>query len=77
MSKVRGGTQDLSLYFTTYVDDSIVATGSEEEACRADQIVGSIWKYLGLQDAPWKRRISRKYGNPWRGKKVHIIYGSI
>ena len=35
--------------------------------------VGSIWKYLGFQDAPQNNSIARKYIGTRRGTKVHII----
>ena len=73
MSKFRGGTRDLVIDFTTYVDNPRVAAGSEEEAWRAARIVASIWKYLGLQDDSGKRRMSGQDEVPWRGMKVHII----
>ena len=56
--------QDLEIYFTAYVYDSIVAEGSAEEAWRQSQRVGSIWKYLGLKYPPWKRSMVGKYGVP-------------
>ena len=77
MSKFRGGTRDLVIDFTTYVDNPRVAAGSEEEAWRASWIVGYICKYLGLKDAPRKRRMAGKYRGTWRGNKFHIIDGSI
>ena len=77
MSKLWGGVQELGADFTTYVDYSIVSAGPEKEPWREAQRVGSIWQYLGLQDAPRKRKMYRKGGGPWRGTKVHIIYGSI
>ena len=77
VSNVLVGTQYLATNFTTYVDDSIVATGSVEEECRVSQIVGFIWKYLYLQDSPHKRRTEGQDRDPWRGTKVHIIDGSI
>ena len=57
MSKVRGSTQELAVDFTTYVDDSKVVAGSAKEAWRASRRVGSIWKKLVLQDAPWNNRM--------------------
>ena len=54
-----------------------MAAGSAKEAWRSSQRVEYIWQYLGLQDAPRKRRTEGKYGSPWRGTKVHIIYGYI
>ena len=42
-SKVRGVDQYLDAYFTTYADDSRVATGSSEEVWRTSWRVGSIW----------------------------------
>ena len=77
ISKFRGRTQELATDFTTYVYDSIVAAGSEKVAWSSARIVGSIWKYLGLHDAPRKRRIDGQDVGPWRGRKVHIIHGSI
>ena len=59
------------------MDDYRVVTGSEEETRREAGIVGYFWKYLGLQDAPRNRRMTRKYGGLWRSKKVQIVYGSI
>ena len=55
------------------MDDSWVAAGSEEEAWRATQRVGYIWKYIGLQYVSRKRRIKWQDGSPWRCTKVHII----
>ena len=77
MSKFRGGTQDLDADFTTYMDDYIVAAGSEKEAWRSAKRVGTIWKYLSLQYSPRKRRMARQEVGSWRGTKVHIIDGSI
>ena len=54
-----------------------MATGSAEEAWRVARIVGSIWKYLGLQGDPQNRRMPGQDGGLWRGTKVHIIDGSI
>ena len=56
------------------MDESIVAAGSVEEACRASQRVGYIWQYLDLQDALRKRRMAGQDGGPWIRTKVHIIY---
>ena len=77
MSKVWGGTQDLDADFTTYMDDYIVAAGSEKEACRSARRVGTIWKQLGLQYSPRKRSMAGQDVGSWIGTKVHIIYGSI
>ena len=54
-----------------------MAAGSAKDAWRAAQRVGSIWKYLGLQDSPLKRRMSGQDGGPWRGTNDQIIEGSI
>ena len=77
MSKVQGDNQELAADFTTYVDDSRVATWSAKEVWREAQRVGLIWQYLGLQDEPHKRRIIGQDRVPWIGTKVHIIYGYI
>ena len=52
--------------FPTYVDDYIVVAEEAEETFM-DRRVEPIWKYLGLQDAPHKRRIAGIYGGPWIG----------
>ena len=67
----------MAAYCTTYLDDSIVVTGSSEEAWRAARILGYVWQYLGLQDSSQNRRMSRQDGGPWRGAKLHIVHGSI
>ena len=72
--KILWETKELAAYFTTFVDDSRVVTGSETEE---DRIVGLIWKYLGLQDSPRKRRMAGQYRGLWRGNNFHIIYGYI
>ena len=54
-----------------------MAVGSVEESWRSFRIVGYIWKYLGLHNALCKRRMTGQDGGPWRGTKVHVIYGSI
>ena len=59
------------------MDYSIVSAGAEKEPWREAQRVGSIWKNVGLQDAPRKRSMDRKDGDLWRRTKFHIIYGYI
>ena len=77
MSKVRGETQELAADFTTFVDESRVAEGSEKEAWSSARRVGSICQYLGLKYAPRKRMMDGQDRGPWIETKVHIIYGSI
>ena len=54
-----------------------MATGPEEEAYREALRVGSIWKYLRLQDASQKRRMAGQDRGMWRETKTYIIDGYI
>ena len=40
---------------------------------KAARIVGSIYKYLGLQDISHKSRMVSQKGVKWRGTKFHIL----
>ena len=51
--------------------------GSAEEVWRVSQRLGSIWKYLVLQDVSRKKRMAGQDGGPWIGTNLHIIDGSV
>ena len=65
------------------MDDSRSEIGSEEEAWRASQIVGSNWKYLGSQYAFKKkdgraiwRSVEREKGSYYRPVCLSADWGS-
>jgi len=63
-------------YFV-YVDD-VRATGNSYDACwLAVQTVASHYNFLGLQDAPRKRRAPSIQAGPWAGSTVHTAHDKV
>jgi len=75
--KYRVGPAQLANDFFVYVDD-VRATGSTEEDCwRGTRAIASRCSYLGLQDAPCKRRGPSQEAGPWAGSTVHTSGGLV
>jgi hypothetical protein len=60
-----------------YVDDVRTIGGSYSECRSASRTVAGIASYLGLQDAPRKRRDPSMTPGPWAGSIVHTTPDSV
>ncbi len=60
-----------------YVDDLRVIACSNMECWIACSWVASHINYLGLQDAPRKRREPSQEAGPWAGSVVHTTHGAV
>jgi hypothetical protein len=65
------GSASLANDLKIYVDDVRTIGGSYNECRQASRTVASIASYLGLQDAPRKRRDPTMTPGPWAGSIVH------
>jgi hypothetical protein len=69
--KCHRSTGKLANDFFVYVDD-VRATGGNERDCWAcSRTIASWYSYLGLQNAPRKRRGPSQEAGPWAGSTVH------
>ena len=59
--------QRLASFFVTYIDDIRTGGASESLAWAASRRVASVVQYLGLQDAPRKRRAPSRTPGAWAG----------
>ena len=74
--KVReDGTLACDLF--TYCDDNRITAPNAFEAWKASQKVSSTLGFLGLQDAPRKRRYGQKESGAWAGSVVHTSNGTV
>ncbi len=54
-----------------YVDDARTIGSSYADCHKASRVVASTFSYLGIQDAPRKRRDPSRTPGPWTGSIVH------
>ena len=67
VSKVREEDGHIAADFWMFVDDVYQTAPTKEEAWLATRRIGSILSFLGLQDAPRKRRDSSQRQGAWMG----------
>ena len=78
VSKVRDnpdGTTDIAADLFTFVDDLRPTGKDKAEAWRAGRRAASVLNWLGLQDAPRKRRDSRQDPGAWAGSVIRTVGG--
>lgn len=56
-----------------FVDDIRTTGNSKWESWLAAHVVGSKMQYLGMQEAPRKRRATSQMGGAWAGGIVHVV----
>jgi hypothetical protein len=77
VSKVRDDDGCIAGDFCTFVDDSRPTGPTKREAWQAARQVGSILGYLGIQDAPRKRRDSSQCLGAWTGSVLRTDGGQV
>jgi hypothetical protein len=78
VSKVKDnpdGTVDIAADLFTFVDDLRPTGKSNAESWQAGRRSGSVLNWLGIQDAPRKRRDSRRDPGAWAGSVVRTEGG--
>jgi hypothetical protein len=77
VSKLRTLDGRIAADFIIYVDDVWSCGGSWEECRRVARRIASFMAWLGIQDAPRKRRDPCQTPGPWAGSIVHTEGGVI
>jgi hypothetical protein len=77
VSKFQTSTGCMANDFYVYVDDVRTAGDSYESCWQAARTVASKYNYLGLQDAPRKRRAPSTEAGPWAGSTIHTSNNTV
>lgn len=77
VSKVRDDDGHIAVDFCTFVDDVRPTGPSKKEAWLAARKIGSSFSYLGIQDAPRKRRDSSQRPGAWTGSVLRTDEGQV
>jgi hypothetical protein len=77
VSKVREEDGNIAVDFCTFVDDARPTGPSKREAWLGARSIGSCLGWLGIQDAPRKRRDSSRSPGAWTGLVLRTEGGEV